>query len=327
MFHINLRVVLDIIRLPATATIASRRATGTDASSPSTPALSNLRIGTSGWSYREWEDIFYPPGEKSKLSFYTRYFDTVEIDSSFYAYPKKGMIHGLARFTPDDFIFSAKLPKLITHQKKLDMGKGVHADLIRFLDVMKPLIEREKLGPVLIQLPPRFSYEDDVKKLGEFLEALPADVAFAVEFRNLSWQRQESYDLLRKSGVANTIVDEPLLPPDTQVTSPDLAFIRWHGRNDKPWYDYRYKQEELDPWVGKVKDVAAKVRKTYGYFNNHFRGAAVENALQMLEKLGKASKEQKELQEKVSMRIDEGWKRAKPGRLTAGTLLDYDADE
>jgi uncharacterized protein YecE (DUF72 family) len=291
------------------------------------PAIPNFSIGTSGWSYKEWEDVFYPPGEKSKLSFYARYFKTVEIDSSFYAYPKEGMVHGLARFTPDDFVFSAKLPKLITHEKKLDMGKGVHSDLIRFLGVMRPLVERGKLGPVLIQLPPSFSYEKDVKKLDGFLGSLPGDVSFAVEFRNLSWLRPESYDMLRRAGVANTIVDEPLLPPDTVVTSPDFAFLRWHGRNDKPWYDYRYKQEELDPWVGKVREVTAKVKKTYGYFNNHFRGAAVENALQMLEKLGDATKEQKELQENVSKRIDEGWSRAKPGKLTAGTLLDYYGSE
>jgi uncharacterized protein YecE (DUF72 family) len=284
--------------------------------------LPDINIGTSGWSYREWEDVFYPPGEKSKLSFYAKYFKTVEIDSSFYAYPKKGMVYGLARYTPDDFVFSAKLPRLITHEKRLDLDKGVHADLIRFLRVMKPLIDKGKLGPVLIQLPPSFSYEKDAKKMNGFLESLPGDISFAAEFRNLSWLRPETWDMLKKNGVANTIVDEPLLPPDTQVTS-DVSFIRWHGRNDKPWYDYRYKEKELDPWVGKVKEASARVKKTYGYFNNHFRGGAVENALQMLEKLGAATNEQKELREAVTKRIDEGWARAKPGKLTAGTLLDY----
>jgi uncharacterized protein YecE (DUF72 family) len=285
--------------------------------------LPDVNIGTSGWSYKEWEGVFYPPKEKSKLTFYSRYFKTVEIDSSFYAYPKQGMVYGLARYTPDDFTFSAKLPKLITHDKKLDLDKGVHADLVRFLRLMKPLVDKRKLGPVLIQLPPNFSYDKDVKKLKGFLGGLPGDVSFAVEFRNLSWLRPETWDILKKNDVSNTIVDEPLLPPDTVVTSKNLSFIRWHGRHDKPWYDYRYGGEELDSWVPKVKEVSSQVKKTYGYFNNHFRGCAVENALQMLEKLGAATAEQKELQKSVTQRIDDAWKRAKPGRLTARTLLDF----
>jgi uncharacterized protein YecE (DUF72 family) len=284
--------------------------------------LPDVNIGTSGWSYKEWEGAFYPPNEKSKLSFYSKYFKTVEIDSTFYAYPKQGMVYGLARYTPDDFSFTAKLPKLITHDKKLDLDKGVHADLMRFLGLMKPLMDKRKLGPLLIQLPPSFTYEKDAKKLRGFLGGLPGDVSFAVEFRNRTWLRAETWDMLKKNGVANTIVDEPLLPPETKVTA-DFSFVRWHGRGAMPWYNYRYKEAELDPWVTKVKEVASRVKKTYGYFNNHFRGYAIENALQMLGKLGAANAEQKELLKAVSKRID-GQLKLKSDKKTAGaTLLDF----
>lgn len=287
--------------------------------------MPDVVIGTSGWSYKEWEGVFYPEGEKSKLSFYAKYFKTVEIDSSFYAYPKQGMVYGLGRYTPDDFVFTAKLPKLITHDKKLDLDKGVRADTLRFLSVMKPLMDKRKLGPILIQLPPSFTYDKDAKRLRGYLGGLPGDVAFAVEFRHKSWMRGETWDMLKKNDVAYTIVDEPLLPPDVQITA-DFSFIRWHGRAERPWYDYHYKEAELDPWVPKVKEVAGKVKKTYGYFNNHFHGFAVENALQMLTKLQVASSGQKELLQAVSKRIDERLKgpKPRPQKGAAGTTpLDF----
>ena len=200
-----------------------------------------VHLGTSGWSYKEWEGPFYPKGEKKKLTYYSKFFDTVEIDSTFYGYPSKGMILGATKSTPPGFVFSAKLPKLITHEKKLDLEKGVKEDLFRFLRLMLPLIEEGKLGPLLIQLPPSFGYSEGLKKLDGFLEVLPTDVSFAVEFRNKSWLgKADALDLLRGHNVAVTTVDEPLLPPDTTTTA-DFAFVRWHGRGERPWYNYRYR--------------------------------------------------------------------------------------
>ena len=265
--------------------------------------LSNVSLGTSGWSYREWEGVFYPNGEKRKLAYYSNYFKTVEIDSTFYAYPAKTMVQGFASATPEDFVFSAKLPQLITHKKRLDVEKGVEQDLTRFLHVMRPLEEAGKLGPLLIQLPPSFSYERDLASLNGFLEVLPSDLRFAVEFRNMSWLRPDTWDLLRKYNVANTIVDEPLLPPDPIVTA-DFSFIRWHGQGARPWYNYRYSDRELKAWVPKVEEVASKVKKVYGYHNNHPFGHAVESALKETELLGIASDEQKALQARVTRAID-----------------------
>ena len=130
----------------------------------------------------------------------------------------------------------------------------------------------------------------------QFFSALPKGYKFAVEFRNKSWlqDRKKVYSLLEKHNVANTIVDEPLLPVDLTTTA-DFAFIRWHGRGKRVWYDYRYSEEELEPWVERVDDLSAKLKKVYGYFNNHFNGAAVENSLSFLTKIGQATSKQKEI--------------------------------
>ncbi len=272
--------------------------------------MGEVRLGTSGWSYTDWEGIFYPKGEKKKLTYYSRFFDTVEIDSTFYAFPSKGMVLGAAKNTPPEFVFSAKMPKLITHQKALDLEKGVREDLFKFLHLLKPLIDDGKLGPLLIQLPPSFAYLGGLDRLEGFLEALPTDLHFAVEFRNKSWlDKSDALDLLRAHNVAITTVDEPLLPPDTTTTA-DFAFVRWHGRGDRPWYNYRYRDEELRGWSKKVEAVATKTKKVYGYFNNHFHGFAVENSLKMMELLGSAGVEQRKLLARVSRKIDLGFTKA-----------------
>jgi uncharacterized protein YecE (DUF72 family) len=271
--------------------------------------LGEVLLGTSGWSYREWEGPFYPKGEKKKLTYYSKFFSTVEIDSTFYAYPSAGVILGATKNTPQQFVFSAKLPKLITHEKRLDLARGVKDDLFRFLHLMKPLIEDHKLGPLLIQLPPSFTYSEDLPKLRGFLDVLPTDVSFAAEFRNRSWlNKDDAVDLLRGHNVAITTVDEPLLPPDTTTTA-DFAFVRWHGRGDRPWYNYRYRQGELQGWSKRVEAIATKTKKVYGYFNNHFRGYAVENSLNMMELLGSATAEQRRMLDEVSARIDAGSKK------------------
>ena len=267
--------------------------------------MSDLLIGTSGWSYNEWAGVFYPDTKSNKLSFYSEVYGTAEVDSSFYAFPSKGRVLGWARHTPEKFVFSVKLPQLLTHEKKLDLGKGVEADLVRFLGLLRPLIASGKLGPVLVQLPPSFSFNPDYEKLRAFLDKTPEDVKFAVEFRHPSWLREETWSLLRSRNVANVIVDEPLLPPDTVVTA-DFSFIRWHGRGSRPWYNYRYSDRELEAWVPRVKDVVSRAKQTYGYFNNHFKGFAVENSLKMMEKLAVSTPQQNEVRERATRFIETG---------------------
>jgi uncharacterized protein YecE (DUF72 family) len=261
--------------------------------------LSNLNhvfLGTSGWSYREWIGPFYQKGEKSMMKAHAKVFKTAEINSTFYAYPSKGTVMGWTRYSPSDHIFCAKLPKLITHDKKLNIEEGIEEDLLRYCDLIRPLSLNGKLGCLLIQLPPKYSF--NIEHLEDFFRILPKEFRFAIEFRNISWMREETWSLLEKYDVAYCNVDEPLLPPEVHVTT-DFAYFRWHGHGKNPWFDYQYKTEELDPWIPKLKETATKVKKIYGYFNNHFHGYAVENCLQVLEMLGVLTKEQEEAKKKV----------------------------
>jgi uncharacterized protein YecE (DUF72 family) len=270
---------------------------------------SSIRIGTSGWSYKEWEGILYPNSKTPKLTYYSSIFKTAEIDSTFYANPTKGLVLGWVRNTPDDFEFSVKLPQSITHKKQLDLRAGAEIDLVEFLDLIDPLREAGKLGPLLIQLPPSFG-ASKIDKLEEFFDAIPKRknyYRFAVEFRNKSWLQEPARvnELLKKYNVAKTIVDEPLMPVDMTATA-DFAFVRWHGRGQRPWYNYRYTDEELQPWVERVSNQAKKTKKVYGYFNNHFHGYAVENGLEFLQKLNIANETQKKTLSEVIASIGGG---------------------
>ncbi|OLB70848.1 hypothetical protein AUI06_05745 [archaeon 13_2_20CM_2_52_21] len=248
-------------------------------------------LGTSGWSYAEWVAVFYPTSTESKLGFYSKIFPTVEIDSTFYAFPKEGMVIGWDRYSPRNFVFNAKLPQTITHERLEELGKPIEEELDKFANLMLPLNNSGKLGCLLIQLPPRYKY--DSNHLEEFLSLLPHSFKYALEFRHKSWLREETWKILSKYNVAYTIVDEPLLPPEVHVTA-DFAYIRWHGRGQRPWYDYHYTEKELSDWVPKVKEVEGSVKTTYGYFNNHFHGYAVENALSILKMLDKLTPAQEE---------------------------------
>jgi len=255
-----------------------------------------LWLGTSGWSYKEWIGPFYSKEDKSMLRAYAKVFGTVEIDSTFYRYPSKGMVMGWARYSPDGFVFTAKLPKLITHDKKLGLSGEVEKDLEQFVEVMEPLWLGGKLGCILIQLPPRLRFRPE--EVSSFFKLLPSHIRFAVEFRDTSWMRDETWALLEKHKVAYTIVDEPLLAPEVHVTA-DIAYFRWHGHGSRPWYDYEYRTGELEPWVEKVRETGKKVDKVFGYFNNHYHGYAVENCLQVLRMLGVQTPQQSAAQNKV----------------------------
>ncbi|MEJ2242047.1 MAG: DUF72 domain-containing protein [Candidatus Bathyarchaeota archaeon] len=259
--------------------------------------MSNIVLGTSGWSYREWVGPFYRKGIKSMMRAYTNVFRTAEINSTFYAYPSKGTVMGWTRYSPEDHVFCAKLPKIITHDKKLNLDAGVEYNLQSFCDLIRPLSLNGKLGCLLIQLPPKYSF--DLEHLESFFEILPKEFRFAVEFRNISWINSDTWSLLEKYHVAYCIVDEPLLPPEVHVTT-DFAYFRWHGHGENPWFDYRYSSDELEPWVPKLKNASSKVKKVFGYFNNHYHGYAVENCLQVLEMLGVLTPEQEEAKKNVN---------------------------
>jgi len=278
--------------------------------------MGDIRLGTSGWSYKEWVGTFYPDNKTKKLSYYSKVFDTAEINSTFYAYPSKGTVLGWVRYSPKGFVFTAKLPRLITHEKRLDVKQGVKADLYRFVELMEPMQRIGKISVLLIQLPP--SLKKDLDLLENFFGILPEELRFAIEFRHKTWWDDETWKLLREHRIANTILDEPLLPPEPVVTT-DFAYIRWHGRGSSSWYNYRYSNDELEPWITKVKEVAAKTKVIYGYFNNHFHGYAVENCLEVLEMLGVSTPQQAETRKAVKQHLENKVIQRKP----TGTLAPF----
>jgi uncharacterized protein YecE (DUF72 family) len=262
----------------------------------------NIFLGTCGWSYKEWEGNFYQKkSSESKLRAYSKVFKTAEIDSTFYRNPSKSAVIGWLKYSPSDFVFTAKLPKTITHENMLGLKKEVKADLEVFLDLMRPLQLGGKLACLLIQLPPKYVYNP--QNLEAFFQMLDPMFRYAVEFRNLTWlmPATKTFELLKQYEVAFTIVDEPLLPPEVHLTT-DFAYFRWHGRGEEIWFDYLYKEEELTPWVPKVQDAAKKVKQVYGYFNNHYHGYAPENCLQLLEKLGLLSANQRKVKDKTKIK-------------------------
>ncbi|MBO3799362.1 MAG: DUF72 domain-containing protein [Candidatus Brockarchaeota archaeon] len=257
--------------------------------------MNNIVIGTSGWSYRDWLNVFYTSSEKM-FQQYANIFKTVEIDSTFYKQPAPGFIRTIARSSPKDFMFSLKVPKTVTHVKLMDLEKGAIRDLKLFLSVLTPLKEEGKLGPLLFQLPPKPA--EAFKGFNEFLESLPEGYDFAVEFRHPTWMKEDAFRILSENNVGYCIVDEPLLPALLKVTG-EFSYVRFHGRGVRPWYYYDYRVEELEEWKGRLAELSSKAKKVYVYFNNHFRGYAVKNALQMMKIVGAAEKPQEEALNKI----------------------------
>lgn len=255
----------------------------------------SLKIGTSGWYYDEWVGPFYDR-KKGMFTRYSKVFDTTEVNSTFYRYPSTRMVQGWYRNAPPGFLFALKLPQLITHDKWLSLDEGAEDDTHRFLDLIRPLAE--KTGPILIQLRPKFNFDEHAGALESYLEILPRNHEWAVEFRHESWLRDETYEILEKNNTAYTIVDEPLLPPEIHVTA-DFAYIRWHGHGTRPWYNYEYTPGELESWIPRVEQTTRRAKKVYGYFNNHFSANAVKNAVEMLQMLNRATPAQSEALEKI----------------------------
>ncbi|TLZ55138.1 MAG: DUF72 domain-containing protein [Methanobacteriota archaeon] len=278
--------------------------------------MGTLRFGTSGWSYDEWLGVFYETANESKLSAYSKVFNTAEIDSSFYRAPTKGMVLGWLRYSPEDFVFAAKVPQTVTHDRRIDVNKHAEEDVRSFCELMDPLSDAGKLGPLLLQLPPSLRFDPEVTRA--FFETLPHRFKWAIEFRNRSWLVPEAYDLLREHSIAYTIVDEPLLPPEVHITAP-FSYIRWHGRKKDNWYDYQYSTDELREWIPKVEKIAEAADPVYGFFNNHYHGYAPENCLQVLEMLGKITPAQTEMKQHIQD-FREGITRFAGGKYQAVTL-------
>jgi uncharacterized protein YecE (DUF72 family) len=246
--------------------------------------------GTCGWSYQQWVGGFYPNNRVAKLPFYSHIFNSVEVDSSFYRTPSKSMVAGWIKATAPDFKFSLKIPKTVTHDKRL---AGIEKEFLDFVDLVEPIAKAGKLGCLLAQLPPTFTFKEK-DSLESFFNLLPRDIHFAVEFRHESWNREETWDLLEKYDVANTVIDSPIeFLTRPVVTTTTHSYVRWHGRGKPILYDYTYSEQELRPWLDKLEGMEEKVPVVYAYFNNNTGAPA--NLLHLLEMRGELTDAQKKV--------------------------------
>ena len=279
-----------------------------DSTSPLAPILcmtSQLRLGTQGWNYDAWVGPFYPEGTRPAeyLTVYARAFETVEVDSTFYAIPPVKTVRGWYDRTPPGFTFALKLPQEITHERKLRDS----ADLAeQFFDRAREL--GVKLGPVLIQLGPDFG-PVELPALANLLPTLPRDIKFAVEFRQRGWINDGVLALLAEHGVALTITDARWIPRKQMLAlakrpTANFIYFRWMGGN-REIVDYSRIQidrsRELEQWA-EVLATLAKVRvKVYGYVNNHFAGHSPQSVRELQRLLGQAPVNPESLGEQMSL--------------------------
>ena len=209
-----------------------------------------VRIGLSGWNYAHWRDgVFYPPRLPAAhwLEFYAERFDTVEVNSTFYRLPRTDAVAHWLEQTPEDFVFSIKASRYLTHVKRLrDLGPGVE----RFIERIEPLLGSAKLGPLLWQLPPTF--RRDRERLADALAQLPRGLRNCVEFRDPSWFVEETYALLREHGVALAIGDRPQVNAfQTHELTAGWTYVRFHagtrGRRGN------YSDAELREWAERLR--------------------------------------------------------------------------
>lgn len=257
--------------------------------------MGELRIGTSGYRYEDWVGHFYPENLNPRdwLSYYARHFNTVEVNSTFYSLLPARTLGYMAAKVPDDFEFVIKAYRAFTHERNAD-----ESTLREFYDMLRPLLETNKLGCVLLQFPWSFRNEPANRDyLMQVCEAL-ADVSIVVEFRNIGWIKDEVFDFLRDWNIGFCCVDQPrlrgLIPPVAVATS-EVSYVRFHGRNkekwwkhEQPWerYDYLYSRDELREWLPKIKQLSDNTERCYIFFNNHYQGKAAMNAQMLMKLLG-----------------------------------------
>lgn len=245
---------------------------------------SKIEIGCQGWNYPDWitkaggNTIFYPRGTKpaEMLNLYAGIYQTIEVDSTFYAIPPASVIENWYKKTPADFTFSLKMPREITHQHEL--RELSYVVLENFCEKIKDL--KEKLATVLIQMPPTFGgSRANAQTLREFLKRLPADINFAIEFRHRDWMIEWTFQELEKRNVALCLCEGSWIPRQMFFTAlhkiqNDFAYVRFMGERDLTSFDRIYRNEDtlLDIWKDQIEDLTA--RNIYVYFSNFFEGNA-----------------------------------------------------
>jgi len=255
---------------------------------PEEKPSARLGIGTSGWSYPPWLGSFYAPGTRAEryLEAYAESFEVVEIDSTFYAIPRRSAVEGWAARSPANFRFCPKFPREITHERGLLGCRDITG---LFLERMSLL--GDKLGPLLIQFAASFGVEN-FPVLESYLAELPGEFRYAVELRDREWRRQETLDLLRSRNMAWTLAVGPR-GEDYRPLTADFAYLRWLGSReiDEAARVVVDRGEELEDWAAWIRERSAELREIYGFFNNHYSGHAPATARQLLSLLGRETPE------------------------------------
>lgn len=233
-------------------------------------------LGCSGWFYWHWKGKFYPESIPQYRWFqhYLKFFNTVELNSPFYHWPKLTTAKSWYRQAPKDFVYTLKVNRLITHMKKFKGTSRLVKEFYKLGDTLK-----EKMGCFLFQLPPSLKFNE--RKLNEIINQLDPEKKNVIEFRNITWFNKEVYEKLKRNGIIFCIVSAPKLPEDFVKTTDDI-YIRFHGRGW--WYASNYSEEELKVWAEKIKK--SKAKDTWIYFNNDANAYAVKNCLYLKKLLG-----------------------------------------
>jgi uncharacterized protein YecE (DUF72 family) len=267
-----------------------------------------IHVGAQGWNYDDWVGPFYPRGTRpgDYLDVYARAFDTVEIDSTFYAIPAENSITSWHKRAPAGFTYSLKLPQEITHVNRLRQSEDA---LARFCERVRPL--NEKLALILIQLPPDFSPRS-LAAVEKFLPLLQPDLRFAIEFRDPNWLSDETgeyvLDLLAAHRVALTLTDGKWVKREQMfrvVDRPtaDFAYVRWMGPRELTVFSHVQinRDRELAAWAGAFQVLRQHVGQVFGYFNNHFQGHSPASCNQFKRLIGQPVVEPDELNAQPSL--------------------------
>ena len=233
-------------------------------------------IGTSGWHYKHWCGVFYPENlpVKQQFSFYAQYFDTVELNNSFYRLPSDSTFLAWRENSPPNFLYAVKASRFITHMKKLQDPINSTARFFHGAELLA-----EKLGPILFQLPPR--WKRNLQRLDEFLEALPKNHQYVFEFRDESWLVPEVYRVLRHHNAAFCIHDLASMQMPLEITA-DFTYLRFHGPGEAK-YSGSYPTGSLREWASRIKSWRKDLSSVYAYCNNDVGGQANRNALTLIE--------------------------------------------
>jgi uncharacterized protein YecE (DUF72 family) len=230
----------------------------------------SIHIGTSGWHYKHWKETFYPASvkEPEQFDYYSRHFSTVEINNSFYKLPAPETFTGWRKSAPAGFLFAVKASRFITHMKKLNLDAlGVH----KFFSHAEKL--KEKLGPILFQLPPKWNL--NAERLAGFIAALPRGHRYTFEFRNHSWYCKEVYEILQKNNCAFCIYELEHHVSPLQLTA-DFVYIRLHGPGNK--YQGSYTAAALKKWAARCNKWRSEKKEVFVYFDNDQAAYAAKNA-------------------------------------------------